>query len=130
MVNFQGNFLPCMILRESTKIPKGYGVYLFHIQEEIDVPARTILGNLKALMHCEVSFLDKNGLLSTGYVRSTDWRKNKSGGPLNFFVCCKDTRDYIWVSFPYIFLNKEQSSVFCCWNWIVHWQCLTIFWQY
>lgn len=112
LANFGGNLIPCMILRQSNIIKNGYRVHLFHLQEELDISSKMILGNLKALMHCEVSFLDDEGNVSTGHVRGTDWRGNQSGGPLNFFVCRKDTKDYVWVSFPFIFLDKMQAGIF------------------
>lgn len=114
MASIHGNFLPCMIISKSNKYPEGYYVYFFHIQEEMDVPAKTIFGNLKALMHCEVSFLNEKGRLSTGYVRGTDSRSQKPGGPLNFFICNTATKQYQWVSFPFIFLTQKQARVLCC----------------
>lgn len=114
MANFNGNFLPCMLLGDSTKLKDGYSVYFFHIQEEWEIPARMIIGNLKALMHFEISFLDDDGQICAGRVRGTDRRSSETGEPANFFVCRKDTKECVWVSFPFIFLDKKQARALCC----------------
>lgn len=115
LTNLHGFFLPCMILGHSTKIPNGYYVYVFYFNEEIDIFPNSVIGNLKALMHCEVSFRETDGQICTGHVRGTDWKTNNdSKEPLNFFISRTDSKECVWVSFPYLFLNHEQSKLFCC----------------
>lgn len=112
LAKINSSYLPCLVLGKSTKIPNGYRINLLPTQEETEVPIGAIIGSFKSLMNCEVSFLDEKGKICKGYVRSI----NKDG-PLNFFISHKvkkrQNRKCSWVSFPYIFLNKDQSKIFC-----------------
>lgn len=102
------HFYPCVIIRNAETISDGYTVYFFHNNEETEIPSTNVIGNLKALLNCEISFVDDHGLVYRGTVRATD-SDNEQTQPMNFFVdmqsACK------WVSLPYIYLTTEQAQL-------------------
>ncbi|VEN60099.1 unnamed protein product [Callosobruchus maculatus] len=104
-----GNFYPCLILRPSTAIKEGLVVYVFHKNLETEVPSRNLIGNMRCLMHCNVSYTDENGNTGDGFVRAVNC--SEDGQPLNFFVCGQ--KDSKWVALPFLFLTREQAEDFC-----------------
>ncbi|CAH2010752.1 unnamed protein product [Acanthoscelides obtectus] len=104
-----GDYYPCLILRPSTAIKEGLVVYVFHKNMETEIPSRNIIGNMKCLMHCNVSYTDENGNTGDGYVRAVNC--SEDGHPLNFFICGK--KECKWVSLPFVFLTREQAKDLC-----------------
>ncbi|VEN60100.1 unnamed protein product [Callosobruchus maculatus] len=65
-------------------------------------------GNMRCLMHCNVSYTDENGNTGDGFVRAVNC--SEDGQPLNFFVCGQ--KDSKWVALPFLFLTREQAEDF------------------
>ncbi|XP_057666486.1 uncharacterized protein LOC130900123 [Diorhabda carinulata] len=106
-------YFPCIILRPSVCIPEGYAVYFFHLKQETEVPAYNIIGNLWTLINCEISFVDSLGNICTGRVVRTDFKRSETlEQPINFFVYSNNNSG--WVSFPYIFMTRQQARLLCC----------------
>ncbi|CAH1104026.1 unnamed protein product [Psylliodes chrysocephalus] len=110
---YNGIFYACIIIRPATVIKDGYTVYFFHFKGEAEVPSNCIIGNLWCLMNCEITYTDANGKKCTGRIIGTDQNNVDSNydQPMNFFVYnCNQCE---WVSFPYIFMTREQARLLC-----------------
>lgn len=102
------HFYPCLILRPSKLVRDGYVVFSFHYKEEVDIPCCNIIGNLKHLLNCEVSYVTANGAQNVGLVMNMD-SSGENGQPMSF--CVRTRREMVWVSVPDIYMTTEQVKV-------------------
>ncbi|XP_028134356.1 uncharacterized protein LOC114329441 [Diabrotica virgifera virgifera] len=112
----KGVYYPCVILRPASVIPGGFVVYFFHLKQETEVSPRNIIGNLWTLMYCQVSFIDGLGNVCTGRIIGTDNNISDTNldQPINFFIQGDCRSVATWISFPYIFLTRDQVEVLGC----------------
>ncbi|XP_060522867.1 uncharacterized protein LOC132699903 [Cylas formicarius] len=99
------NYYPCLIMGSSRCIPNGYFVYFLHNMEEMDIPSSNTIGNFRALLDCDISFL-ANGKRFSGTVRYV--ASNENNQPMHFYVCCD--KNYTWVTLPNLFLTRVQAN--------------------
>lgn len=98
------HFYPCLILRPARD---GFVVFCFHYKEELEVPTSSMIGNLKHLLNCEVSYITEEGTCNVGMVVNMD-SSGENGEPMNFFL--RTTKSCVWVSVPYIFMTISQAK--------------------